>query len=154
MVEGEARLMTTPNGPDRDHQLGVYEHQPVAERDSGSLVNDREPGSEDGCFSRAPRDFPGMPRSYVTEVSVPSFGDDGVQRLYAPMKQPEYEHAAEGRQLPTRADLDQATAMTAAAIADPASTPADICHAANLEAAVLSAYWHAPGAQAELEAEP
>jgi len=44
--------------------------------------------------------------------------------------------------------------MTAAAIADPASTPADIYRAADMEAAVLSAYWHAPGAQAELEAEP
>ena len=95
-----------------------------------------------------------MPRSYVTEVSVPSFGDGGVQRLYAPMKQPAYEHVAEGPQLPARADLDQATAMTAAAIADPASTPADIYRAADLEAAALSAYWHAPGAQAELEAEP
>ena len=43
--------------------------------------------------------------------------------------------------------------MTAAAIADPASTPAGIYRAADLEAAVLSAYWHVPGAQAELEAE-
>ena len=50
--------------------------------------------------------------------------------------------------------LDHATAMTAAAIADPASPPADIYRAADLEAAVLSAYWHAPGAQVELEAEP
>jgi hypothetical protein len=146
--------MTTPNGPDRDHQLDIYEHAPVAEWDSGALVYDREPGSEDGCFSRVPRDFLGTPRSYMTEVSVPSFGDGGVQRLYAPMKQPGYEHAAEGPQLPTRADLDQATAMTAAALADPASAPADIYRAANLEAAVLSAYWHVPGAQAELEAEP
>ena len=146
--------MTTPDGPDRDHQLGIYEHQPVAEGDSGTLVYDCDPGSEDGCFIRAPRDFLGVPRSYVTEVSVPYFGDGGVQRLYAPMKQPAYEHAAEGPQLPTRADLDQATAMTAAAIADPASTPAGIYRAADMDAAVLSAYWHAPGAQAELEAEP
>jgi hypothetical protein len=146
--------MTTPDGPGRDHQLGTYEHQPVAEGDSGTLVHDCEPGSEDGCLIRAPHDFLGMPRSYVTEVSVLSFGDGGVQRLYAPMKQPAYEHGPEGPQLPTRADLDQATAMTAAAIADPASAPADIYRAADLEAAVLSAYWHAPGAQAELEAEP
>ena len=65
----------------------------------------------------------------------------------------QYLARVEGPQLPTRADLDQATAMTAAAIADPASTPADIYRAADLEAAVLSAYWHVPGAQAELEAE-
>ena len=58
-----------------------------------------------------------------------------------------------GPQLPTRADLDRATAVTAAVIADPASGPADIYRAAELEAAVLSAYWHAPGAQADLEAE-
>jgi hypothetical protein len=31
------------------------------------------------------------PRTYVTLVSVPYFGDGGVQRLYAPMKQPEPE---------------------------------------------------------------
>ena len=114
--------MTTPNGPDRDHQLGTYEHQPVAEGDSGTAYN-CDPGPEDGCFIRGPRDFLGMPRSYVTEVSVPFFGDSGVQRLYAPMRQAEYERVAEGPQLPTRADLDQATAMTAAALADPASTP-------------------------------
>jgi hypothetical protein len=60
----------------------------------------------------------------------------------------------EGPQLPTRADLDRATAATAATIADPASGPADIYRAAVAEAAVLSAYWHVPGAEAELEAEP
>ena len=146
--------MTTPDSPDHDHQLGIYEHQPVAEGDSRILVDDCDPGSEDGCFIRAPRDFLGMPRSYVTEVSVPYFGDGGVQRLYAPMKQPEYEDATEGPQLPTRADLDQATAATVAAIADPASTPVGIYRAADMEAAVLSAYWHTPGAQVELEAEP
>lgn len=83
--------MTTPDGPDRDHQLRTYEHQPVAEGDSGTLVYDCDPGSEGGCFIRAPHDFLGMPRSYVIEVSVPYFGDDGLQRLYAPMKQPDYE---------------------------------------------------------------
>ena len=29
------------------------------------------------------------PRTYITEISVPSFGDNGVQRLHAPMLQPE-----------------------------------------------------------------
>jgi hypothetical protein len=67
---------------------------------------------------------------------------------------PSRQARAEGPQLPNRAYLDQATAVTAAAIADPASGPADIYRAAEMEAAVLSAYWHAPGAQAELEAEP
>ena len=61
---------------------------------------------------------------------------------------------AKGPQLPTRADLDRATAVTAATIADPASGPADVYRAAEIEAAVLSAYWHAPDAEAELEAEP
>jgi hypothetical protein len=145
--------MTAPDGPDRGHQLCTYEHQPVAEGDSGTLVYDCDPGPEDGCFIRAPHDLRGMLRSYVTEVSVPSFGDGGVQRLYAPMKQPAYGHVAEGPQLPTRADLHQATAMTAAALADPACTPAD-SYPADLEAAVLSACRHAPGAQAEMEAEP
>jgi hypothetical protein len=60
----------------------------------------------------------------------------------------------EGPQLPTRTDLDRATAMTAAAIADPASSPANIYRAAEVEAAVLSAYWHVPGAAPELEIEP
>jgi hypothetical protein len=67
---------------------------------------------------------------------------------------PPHRVCAEGPQLPTRADLDRATAVTAAAIADPASGPVDIYRAAEIEAAVLSAYWHVPGAQAELEAEP
>ena len=64
------------------------------------------------------------------------------------------EARTEGPQLPTRADLDRATALTAAAIADPACGPADIYRAAEAEAATMSAYWHVPGAEAELEAEP
>jgi hypothetical protein len=35
------------------------------------------------------------PRTWVTVISVPYFGDGGVQRLYAPMKQPEPEPEAE-----------------------------------------------------------
>jgi hypothetical protein len=30
----------------------------------------------------------GDPRGYVTVISVPYFGDGGVQRLHAPMKDP------------------------------------------------------------------
>ena len=67
---------------------------------------------------------------------------------------PPHQARVEGPQLPTRADLDRATAVTAATIADPACGPADIYRAAEMEAAVLRAYWHVPGAQAELEAEP
>jgi hypothetical protein len=40
------------------------------------------------------------PRAYVTEISVPYFGDGGVQRLHAPMKQPEPEPEAESGPYP------------------------------------------------------
>ena len=55
--------------------------------------------------------------------------------------------------LPTRADLDAATAATAAAIADPAAGPAEVLRAAEAEQAVHLAYLRRPGAAAELEAE-
>jgi hypothetical protein len=54
--------------------------------------------------------------------------------------------------LPTRADLDAATAATAAAIADPAAGPAEILRAAQAEEAVHLAYLRRPGAAAELQA--
>ena len=54
--------------------------------------------------------------------------------------------------LPARADLDAATARTAAAIADPSASPADVERAAELEEAVLGAYLKRPGAAAELAA--
>ena len=54
--------------------------------------------------------------------------------------------------LPTRADLDAATARTAAAIADPASTLMDVHRAAELEEAAFLAYLERPGAEAELAA--
>jgi hypothetical protein len=54
--------------------------------------------------------------------------------------------------LPTRADLDAATARTAAAIADPSASRADVERAAELEEAVFLAYLQRPGAEAELEA--
>jgi hypothetical protein len=47
-------------------------------RDKGSS-RDRGPGE-----ARTGRE----PRTYVTTVSVPHFGDGGVQRLYARMKDP------------------------------------------------------------------
>jgi hypothetical protein len=55
--------------------------------------------------------------------------------------------------LPDRADLDAATARTAAAIADPSVSPADVERAAELEEAVHLAYLHRPGADAELQAD-
>ncbi|MGH3186582.1 MAG: hypothetical protein ACRDPY_21215 [Streptosporangiaceae bacterium] len=60
--------------------------------------------------------------------------------------------AAQFPGLPTRADLDAATAATAAAIADPASGPAGILRSAQAEEAVHLAYLRRPGAAAELEA--
>jgi hypothetical protein len=54
--------------------------------------------------------------------------------------------------LPARADLDAATAATAAAIADPSASLADVERAAKLEEAVFIAYLGRPGAEAELEA--
>lgn len=55
--------------------------------------------------------------------------------------------------LPARADLDAATAATAAVIADPAATVHDVYRAASLEEAVHTAYLHRPGADAGLQAE-
>ena len=47
-------------------------------------------------------------------------------------------------QLPTRADLDAATARTAAVLADPAATRADRVHAAEMEQAVHHRYLQRP----------
>jgi|HubBroStandDraft_3_1064219.scaffolds.fasta_scaffold2779271_1 hypothetical protein len=55
--------------------------------------------------------------------------------------------------LPTRADLDAATAKTAAVLADPGATAADRERAAEIEQAVHMRYLERPGADAELQAE-
>jgi len=55
--------------------------------------------------------------------------------------------------LPTRDDLDAATARTAAAIADPRASRADVESAAELEEAVHVGYLWRPDADAELLAE-
>ena len=55
--------------------------------------------------------------------------------------------------LPTRADLDAATARTAAAMADPSATRAEREHAAEMEQAVHIGYLGRAGADAELQAE-
>ncbi len=54
---------------------------------------------------------------------------------------------------PSRASLDMATARTAAVIADPSSTLADVEFAAEMEEATHLAYLQRPGADAELQAE-
>jgi hypothetical protein len=53
----------------------------------------------------------------------------------------------------SRAELDAATARTAATIADPRSSAADIQRAAELEERVHLDYLSTPGADAELQAE-
>jgi hypothetical protein len=55
------------------------------------------------------------------------------------------------RWAPTRAELDAATARTAAVIER--GSPADIQRAAELEEAMHAAYLQRPGADAELQAE-
>jgi hypothetical protein len=55
--------------------------------------------------------------------------------------------------LPTRADLDAATAKTAAVLADPAATPAQRERAAAMEEAAHILYLQRPGADAQLQAE-
>jgi hypothetical protein len=54
---------------------------------------------------------------------------------------------------PTRADLDAATARTAAALKDPSLSRADVAHVAWLEEKVHNAYLERPEAEAELQAE-
>ena len=53
----------------------------------------------------------------------------------------------------SRAELDAATARTAAAIADPRSSAADIERLATIEERAHLDYLRSPGADAELQAE-
>jgi hypothetical protein len=55
--------------------------------------------------------------------------------------------------LPTRADLDAATAATQAVLNDSVATKADCLAALEREMAVFDAYEHRPGGQAELQAD-
>ena len=69
----------------------------------------------------------------------------------------EPQRTAEGKNprigwLPTGADLDDATAATLAALADPAATPQDIQAAAEHEQTVHEAYLQRPGGEAQLQA--
>jgi hypothetical protein len=55
--------------------------------------------------------------------------------------------------LPTRADLDAATARTAAVMADPSATRAEREHAAEMEQAAHLLYLQRPGADTEMQLE-
>jgi hypothetical protein len=55
--------------------------------------------------------------------------------------------------LPTRADLDAATARTAAVLADPSASRAEREHAVEMEQATHILYLQRPGADAELQTE-
>ena len=55
--------------------------------------------------------------------------------------------------LPSRTDLDAATARTKAALADPAASRADVAMVAEMEEATFLAYLQRPGADAELQIE-
>jgi hypothetical protein len=57
------------------------------------------------------------------------------------------------RLLPTRAELDNATRATAAAMADPRASRAQRQHAAEMEQAAQILYCQRPGADAELQRE-
>lgn len=57
------------------------------------------------------------------------------------------------RLLPTRAQLDAATAKTAAILTDPRANHAQREHAAEMEQAAHILYLQRPGADAELQAE-
>jgi len=58
---------------------------------------------------------------------------------------------AAGPRLPTPAELNRATARTAAALADPDSTLADIYRLAELEAATLHAFERRRGSQVQAD---
>ncbi len=71
-------------------ELGIYDGQPVMEGDGGRLVYNCDPESADGCLIPVPADFLGMP-AYVTEISVPDFGDNTIPSLRSHFLQPETE---------------------------------------------------------------
>ena len=55
--------MTAPEA-----DLGTYGGQPVMEGDSGTLVYDCDPQSNDGCLIRVPADFLGLPHIREPEL--------------------------------------------------------------------------------------
>ena len=75
------------------------------------------------------------------------------QRQLDGATRPRLSHVRIGPRLPTLSELNRATAVTAATIADPSASLDDVRQAAELEAATLHAYWQTPGAQAKYELE-
>jgi hypothetical protein len=91
----------------------------------------------------------------ITRAERAALAQAGVAALLEEIPAPR-EPEAEGPQLPTRADLDAATAATAAAIADRTATRADVERLAEAVAATYAACPDYPAAydpEAEAEAE-
>jgi hypothetical protein len=75
----------------------------------------------------------------ITRAERAALAQAGVAALLEEIPEPRRELEAEGPQLPTPADLDAATAATAAAIADRTATLADVERLAEAEAATYAA---------------
>jgi len=91
----------------------------------------------------------------ITRAERAALAQAGVAALLGEIPEPRRELEAEGPQLPTPADLDAATAATAAAIADRTATLADVERLAAAEAATYAACPDYPAAydpEAVLEA--
>jgi len=91
----------------------------------------------------------------ITRAERAALAQAGVAALLEAIPAPR-DPEAEGPQLPTPADLDAATAATAAAIADRTATLADVERLAEAEAATYAACPEYPAAydpEAEMEAE-
>ena len=91
----------------------------------------------------------------ITRAERAALAQAGVAALLGEIPEPRRELEAEGPQLPTPADLDAATAATAAAIADRTATLADVERLAEAEGATYAACPDYPAAydpEAELEA--
>jgi hypothetical protein len=94
----------------------------------------------------------------TTRTERAALAQAGVAALLAQIPEPRAELADVGRarigpQLPTTADLDAATAATAAAMADPAVSQAEVDHLIEMEAATYDACPDAVVAEYEAEAE-
>ena len=92
---------------------------------------------------------------YVTKISSPISEPPELQVMHKmPLAEPadrEDRSMAARLWLPTRDDLDRATARTATAMADPDKCPADRLRMAQLEAVQHHQYLKRPGADAELQ---
>ena len=75
----------------------------------------------------------------ITRTERAALAQAGVAALLAQIPEPRVAPEAEGPQLPGPADLDAATAATAAAIADRSASLADVERLAEAEAAAYAA---------------